>query len=86
VTWDRPRLAQVPARKLRAAFATMASRMGAQNRILKAYLGHAAGDILGDHYRRINMDELRQVSGLIKTRSWQKAGNIRKTGDARRES
>lgn len=60
-----PRLAEVPARKLRAAFATMASRLGAPDRALKAYLGHSPGDMLGSHYRRIDPVELRTVSSLM---------------------
>jgi len=57
-----PRLAAVPPRKLRAAFATMAGRLGASDRILKAYLGHTPRDVLGGHYRRIGPDELASVS------------------------
>jgi integrase len=59
---DDPRFRDIPARKLRASFATMAGRMGAPDRLLKAYLGHVPGDMLGGHYRRIGMDELRAVS------------------------
>lgn len=55
----------IPARKLRASFMTMASRLGAQDRILKAYAGHAPEDILGRHYRAIGLDELKQVSALM---------------------
>ncbi|MBI3736140.1 tyrosine-type recombinase/integrase [Candidatus Sumerlaeota bacterium] len=62
---EMPRLAEIPCRKLRAAFATMASRMGAPDRLLKAYMGHSAGDMLGGHYRRIDLAELRTVSGLL---------------------
>ncbi|MCL5270438.1 MAG: hypothetical protein M1457_07800 [bacterium] len=62
---DMPRLAKVPARKHRAAFATMAGWLGAPDRLLKAYPGHSSGDILGGHYRRIDLDELRAVSTLM---------------------
>ncbi len=48
-----------------AAFATMTSRAGAADRILRSYLGHAAGDMLDAHYRRIELEESRSVSGLI---------------------
>jgi integrase len=68
------RLASIPARKLRAAFATLASRLGAQDRILKAYLGHSAGDMLGGHYRQIGMDELRVVSDLMN--GWQRQAAV----------
>lgn len=54
-----------PGAKLRAAFATMAGKAGAPDRLLKAYLGHSSGDILGGHYRKINLDELRTVSGAM---------------------
>jgi len=58
---DNPRLAMIPARKLRAAFATAASQAGVSDRLLKAYLGHTGGDMLGNHYRRIDTKELRAV-------------------------
>lgn len=60
-----PRLKAIPARKLRAAFATMAGRLGCSDRLVKAYLGHTAGDMLGDHYRAIGADEMKAVSGAI---------------------
>ncbi len=60
-----PRLAQVPARKLRATFATSSGRLGANDRLLKGYMGHAAGDVLGSHYRRIETEELKSIAGLI---------------------
>jgi integrase len=62
---QRDRMASIPARKMRAAFATVAGRLGVQDRLLKAYLGHSSGDMLGGHYRRIALDELRSVSGLM---------------------
>jgi integrase len=58
---ETPRLAMIPARKLRAAFATAASQAGVSDRLLKAYLGHSSGDMLGNHYRRIDTKELRAV-------------------------
>lgn len=60
---------EVPPKKLRSSFATMASRLGVPDRLVKAYMGHAAGDILGTHYRAIDPGELRQVSGAIE--EWQ---------------
>jgi len=77
------RLANIPARKLRAAFATMASRLGVQDRFLTAYLGHSPENILARHYRRIDGAELRSVSDRMnKWRSladssagWQHSGN-----------
>lgn len=68
---EKPRLAQIPARGLRRSFATMASRMGVSDRLLKAYLGHSAGDILGGHHRRIDMAELGTVSGAME--NWRTA-------------
>lgn len=65
------RLGEIPARKLRSAFATLTGRLGVTDRILKAYLGHSSGDILGGHYRRIDLDELRQVSDTMN--GWREA-------------
>lgn len=81
----KPRLAQIPAKGLRRSFATMASRLGVSDRLLKAYLGHSAGDMLGGHYRRIDMAELRTVSGAME--GWRTAfsqgnsGNILATSE-----
>ena len=76
---DMPRLAEIPARKLRAAFATMAGRLGAQDRLVKAYMGHSGGDMLGEHYRRIDLDELRLVSGLMN--NWRTPSARKETGN-----
>ena len=56
-----PRLGEVPPRKLRAFFATTAGRLGVPDRLLKAYMGHTAGDMLGMHYMRIGVEDLRPV-------------------------
>lgn len=75
----KARLLSIPARKLRAAFATMAGRLGAPDRLVKAYMGHSSGDILGGHYRRIELNELRSISDLMKGwRMVEKAGAVRK--------
>jgi len=68
-----PRLARIPARKLRAAFTTIAGRMGAQDRLVKAYLGQDGGNMLGNYYLRIDLDELQLVSGL--KNGWREASN-----------
>lgn len=60
-----PRLAEIPARKLRAAFVTMAGRLGAPRELVKAYIGHSSGDVIGIHYRLIELNELRTVSEVI---------------------
>ncbi|MCX7013939.1 MAG: site-specific integrase [Candidatus Sumerlaeota bacterium] len=80
---DMPRLKAFPARRLRASFATMAGRLGVSDRLLKAYMGHTAGDILGGHYRRIDMEELRSVSGAIERRSslGERKTDRKETGD-----
>jgi len=73
------RLTEVPPRKLRAAFSTMAGRLKVPDRLLKAYLGHSSGDVLGGHYRRIDLDELRLVSEAMN--GWRqslKVTNVRK--------
>ena len=56
------RIAQIPARKLRAAFATMVTRLGVSEYLLKPYLGHSPGDILGNHYRRVDLEDLRIIA------------------------
>jgi len=66
-----PRLATIPARKLRASFATMAGLLGVSDRYVKAYMGHVPGDVLGGHYRRISPDELRTVSECFE--NWRKS-------------
>ncbi|MCG3198354.1 MAG: Tyrosine recombinase XerC [bacterium] len=79
-----PRLLGIPPRKLRGFFATSASRLGASDRVLKRYLGHAQGDILGEHYRAVDLAELREVSSRME--SWRslisgtESGNIPETG------
>jgi integrase len=60
-----PRYAQTPSRKLRSAFVTLASQLGASDRVVKAYIGHVAGDVLGNHYYRIGPDDLKAVSALM---------------------
>ncbi len=59
------RYKQVPPKRLRSSFATMASRLGVTDRLLKAYMGHSSGDILGTHYRVIDPGELRSVSAAM---------------------
>ncbi len=73
------RYGEVPPKKLRSSFATMASRLGVPDRLVKAYMGHAAGDILGTHYRAIDPGELRSVSAAME--GWKAllgAGQLRK--------
>ncbi len=48
-------------RHLRATFATTARRGGADSRLLQAFLGHTRGDVLGEHYERIDVADLRKV-------------------------
>jgi integrase len=47
------------AHHLRATFATLARRGGADSRYLQAFLGHSRGDVLGEHYERITTEDLR---------------------------
>jgi integrase len=83
-----PRLAEVPARKLRAAFATMAGRLGARRELIKAYVGHSAGDVLGAHYRLIGADELREVAAAME--GWRanalEGGSRKKSGTRTQEA
>lgn len=60
-----PIFGEIPARKLRASFASTASRLGASDRLLRAYLGHSAQDVLGLHYRKIEVDELRDIANRM---------------------
>lgn len=46
----------IPARKLRSVFVTLARGARADARVLQAYIGHAAADVLGAHYESISMD------------------------------
>lgn len=72
---DMPRLAEVPPRKLRAAFVTMAARLGCNESLLGRYVGHAARSVLGAHYRAVDLAELRTVSGIMNgVRSAESAG------------
>jgi integrase len=92
VELGNPRLLEIPPKKLRAFFGTTASRLGAPDRILKSYMGQAPGDILGEHYRAVDLSELKAVSGRmegwrslisgnesgnsLETDSWKKAVSI----------
>lgn len=77
---EEPRF-RTPIRKLRASFATMAVRMGAHDRLLKAFLGHGQGDILGGHYLKIKVAELRTVSSLFD--QWKEESGKNLAQDAR---
>lgn len=60
-----PRIASIPPKKLRASFATMAGHLGIPDRPLKAYMGHVQADVLGTHYQRIDLEDLRAVSDAM---------------------
>ena len=82
------RIKEIPAHRLRSSFATMAARLGVEDRVLKTYLGHAPTDILGAHYRRISGMDLWSVSNRMNEwrnlpdsdQEWQDRGNIEKEG------
>ena len=78
---DMPRLREIQPHRLRSAFSTMAGLLEVKDRLTKAYMGHASGDVLGEHYRRIPLNELRQVSSAMN--GWREAG---KEETARKES
>lgn len=71
------------ARRMRASFATMARKAKADARVLKRYLGHAPGDVLGDHYEVIDVSDMRSevvdtVAGIwrgLEARQWHNPGN-----------
>ena len=62
----------------------MAYRLGVTDPLLKAYLGHSSGDMLGSHYRRIDIADLRALPTAIKGwrklaengKAWKDHGNI----------
>jgi integrase len=59
------RLSEIPPRKLRAFFATTASRLGASDHALRGYLGHTGDTMLSQHYRAVSPEELRGVASLM---------------------
>ena len=62
-------------RRLRASFITLVREERADYRVLKAYVGHTAGDLLGEHYEHTSIDRMREEivtrieSALAKTTS-----------------
>ena len=72
------RIGEIPAHKMRSFFATTASRSGVSDRLLKAYLGHVPGDMLGGHYRMIDLGELRAVSAEME--NWRSLSDGRQSG------
>lgn len=64
---NMPRLAGRAGQKLRAFFATTAGRAGIQDRLIKAYIGHAPDDVLGAHYRAVSAKELKGVAQTFGT-------------------
>lgn len=65
-----PRLNEVQPHRLRASFATMASRIDVPDRIAKRYLGQSPQDVLGTHYQVVEDSELEMVSSRFN--SWRK--------------
>jgi integrase len=57
-----PRFKEIPVKRLRASFVTMASRLGVPDTLLRKALGHQGGDVLNLHYRVVGADELRLVA------------------------
>ncbi len=47
------------ARRLRAVFVNVVRQRRADYRVLQSYLGHAAGDVLGEHYEQSTAEQLR---------------------------
>jgi hypothetical protein len=79
VLLKRATLGRLTIKKLRSSFVTMAGRLGVSDRILKAYIGQSAGDVLGCHYRRIDLDELRLVSDAMN--GWRTLSDRKETGN-----
>lgn len=74
----RAALADFQPHRLRASFATMAGRLGVADRLLQAYMGHAPVDVLGAHYRKIGLEDLKAVSQKM-----DKWGNLKAVGQKR---
>lgn len=60
-----PIFRELPVRKLRASFSTLASSLGADTEALRRYLGHAGTGILERHYMLKGEDDLRGVSNRL---------------------
>jgi integrase len=56
------RVAQVPAKRLRSSFGTMASRLGVPDHLIQRYIGHRPTSTFGKHYRKIGLADLELVS------------------------
>ncbi len=52
--------ADFKARNLRATFVTLSRRAKADYPILKQYIGHTAGDMIGEHYESVTVADLRR--------------------------
>lgn len=59
------RLGAFAPRRLRATFATLARSLGADEHLLRRFLGHVPRDVLGRHYVRIELNELRSIPALL---------------------
>lgn len=78
-----PRLAEIPPKRLRSSFATMASRLGCSRDLIQKYMGHTSGTVLEGHYLKVGLADLRAVSDRMNAwRSlvsggavWQESGN-----------
>lgn len=55
---------EIPIRKLRSSFASMAFALGVNPEVLRRYMGHSGG-ILERHYMKVGMDDLREVSSRM---------------------
>ena len=75
---------RIAAHKLRASFATIAGRLDIPRGLLKCYMGHSTGDVLGDHYQQVDLADLRAVPNAME--GWRdNANRVSKSGalDAR---
>jgi len=58
----------IEARKLRSVFVTLTRGARVDARVLQAYIGHAAQDVLGAHYEAIDQEWMRsEIVGAIET-------------------
>lgn len=76
----KARFLAIPPHRLRASFATMASRLGCGDALIKCMLGHTGSDVLNQHYKVIGLDDLRGITEVLKRwrekEVWQYFGSL----------
>jgi hypothetical protein len=70
-------------RWFRACFASACRSMHVDRGLLKTYLGHSQGDILGEHYERVGLEQLRAEIVAAIEKWWHKSGTNAKSQSAK---